>query len=120
MSSSNCSSPREVQEYSSQGDSTGSATEMSSSERREDFGDKECNAEKDPKNREVRKLLRVMANRRSARESRDRRKRLVADLQIAVSNLADENAKIAESNLAMRRELVSLLQEAGLSASLPL
>jgi CRISPR/Cas system CSM-associated protein Csm2 small subunit len=120
MSSSNCSSPREGQENSSQGDSTGSSTDMSSSARREDVGVKECHEEKDPKNREVRKLLRVMANRRSARESRDRRKKLVADLQIAVSNLADENAKIVESNLAMRRELVSLLQEAGLSASLPL
>jgi predicted transcriptional regulator YheO len=71
--------------------------------------------EKDPNSREVRKLLRVMANRRSARESRDRRKKLVADLQEKVANLAEVNAKILESNQAMRRELVDLLQEAGIS-----
>lgn len=53
-----------------------------------------------------------MANRRSARESRDRRKKQLAGLQVAVKKLAQENEQITESNRSMKRELVSLLQEA--------
>ena len=70
------------------------------------------------KRSEARKMRRIMANRRSARESRERRKRLLEDLQISVDKLAAENTEVAKANLAMRQELVRLLQESGLSAVL--
>jgi len=63
-------------------------------------------------------MRRIMANRRSARESRERRKRLLEDLQISVDKLAAENTEVAKANLAMRQELVRLLQESGLAAAL--
>jgi len=68
--------------------------------------------------REARKLRRVQANKRAARESRDRRKRLLTDLQASIDNLAQENQRIAETNLAMRQELLQLLAESGLAATL--
>ena len=64
-----------------------------------------------------RKIRRIMANRRSARESRERRKRLLEDLQDSIDKLAAENAEVAKANLAMRQELLRLLQESGLSAA---
>ena len=64
-----------------------------------------------------RKMRRIMANRRSARESRERRKRLLEDLQASVDKLAAENVEVAKVNLVMRQELVRLLHESGLSAA---
>ena len=64
-----------------------------------------------------RKMRRIMANRRSARESRERRKQLLEDLQASVDKLAAENAEVARVNLAMRQELVRLLHESGLAAA---
>jgi bZIP transcription factor len=67
--------------------------------------------------REVRKMRRVMANRRSARESRERRKRLLADLQESVDRLAAENSGLAKNNQVMRQELLVLLRECGIATS---
>jgi hypothetical protein len=64
-----------------------------------------------------RKMRRIMANRRSARESRERRKQLLEDLQASVDKLAAENAEVAKVNSALRQELVRLLHESGLSAA---
>ena len=70
--------------------------------------------ELDPeKRREVRKMRRVMANRRSARESRERRKKLLTDLQESVESLTSENANLTKENLALRRELATLIEQSG-------
>lgn len=72
--------------------------------------------ESDHAPREVR-MIRKMANRKAARESRERRRCFINDLQIAINNLAEENKEIAEKNAGMRRELVRLLEESSLTAS---
>ena len=70
--------------------------------------------ELDPeKRREYRKMRRVMANRKSARESRERRKKLLSDLQESVESLTSENANLTKENLALRQELGTLIEEAG-------
>ena len=75
--------------------------------------------ELDPdKRREVRKMRRVMANRRSARESRERRKKLLTDLQESVENLTSENATLTKESMALRRELASLIEQSGGASSL--
>lgn len=75
--------------------------------------------ELDPeKRREVRKMRRVMANRRSARESRERRKKLLTDLQESVESLTSDNANLSKENLALRRELATLIEQSGGAASL--
>jgi hypothetical protein len=74
--------------------------------------------ELDPeKRREVRKMRRVMANRRSARESRERRKKLLTDLQESVESLTSENANLSKENLSLRRELATLIEQSGGAAS---
>jgi hypothetical protein len=70
------------------------------------------------KRREARKMRRVMANRRSARESRERRKKLLSDLQESVESLTSENTTLTRENLSLRRELASLIEQAGGAASL--
>eukprot|EP00934_Nitzschia_sp_Nitz4_P000084 Nitzschia sp. Nitz4//scaffold61_size107673//40506//41009//NITZ4_004231-RA/size107673-processed-gene-0.182-mRNA-1//-1//CDS//3329555698//84//frame0 len=86
----------------------------------EELAESEVNEfELDPdKRREVRKLRRVMANRRSARESRERRKKLLTDLQESVEDLTTENTALSQENLNLKRELASLVEESGGSASL--
>ncbi len=75
--------------------------------------------ELDPeKRREVRKMRRVMANRRSARESRERRKKLLTDLQESVESLTSDNANLSKENLTLRRELATLIEQSGGAASL--
>ena len=75
--------------------------------------------ELDPdKRREVRKMRRVMANRRSARESRERRKKLLTDLQESVESLTSENKSLTKENLSLRRELASLIEQSGGQGSL--
>lgn len=75
--------------------------------------------ELDPERRkEARKMRRVMANRRSARESRERRKKLLLDLQESVESLTTENAELSKENLTLRQELASLVEQAGGVASL--
>jgi hypothetical protein len=85
-----------------------------------DNGEQETNEEdKDStKPDEVRKKRRVLANRRSARESRDRRKRLLSDLRRSVDTLTADNSELAKSNLALGQELEQILQECGLTATL--
>jgi len=70
------------------------------------------------KRKEVRKMRRVMANRRSARESRERRKKLLTDLQESVESLSTENADLAKENMALRQELATLIEQSGGAASL--
>jgi bZIP transcription factor len=70
------------------------------------------------KRKEVRKMRRVMANRRSARESRERRKKLLTDLQESVESLSSENANLSKENMALRQELATLMEQSGGSASL--
>jgi bZIP transcription factor len=83
-----------------------------------DAGSDSADFELDPdKRREARKMRRVMANRRSARESRERRKKLLTDLQDSVENLTAENASLTKENLALRKELAGLLQQSGLTGA---
>lgn len=75
--------------------------------------------ELDPERRkEARKMRRVMANRRSARESRERRKKLLLDLQESVESLTTENAELCKENLSLRQKLASLVEQAGGAAAL--
>mmetsp|Transcript_22127 Transcript_22127/g.61559 ORF Transcript_22127/g.61559 Transcript_22127/m.61559 type:complete len:149 (-) Transcript_22127:287-733(-) len=70
--------------------------------------------ELDPeKRREDRKLRRVMANRKSARESRERRKKLLADLQESVESLTTENSSLTTENISLRQELAALIEQSG-------
>lgn len=84
-----------------------------------DNGEQETNEEEQNPNKpaEVRKKQRVIANRRSARESRDRRKRLVSDLKRPVDKLAADNSKLAKSNDVLRQELEQILQACGVTAT---
>ncbi|KAL3918517.1 MAG: hypothetical protein SGILL_004198 [Bacillariaceae sp.] len=89
------------------------------SESADDGKDGEEDFELDPeKRREARKMRRVMANRRSARESRERRKKLLSDLQESVEGLTSENTTLTKENLSLRRELASLIEQSGGAASL--
>lgn len=89
------------------------------SESADDGKDGEEDFELDPeKRREARKMRRVMANRRSARESRERRKKLLSDLQESVESLTSENTSLTKENLSLRRELASLIEQSGGAASL--
>lgn len=70
--------------------------------------------ELDPeKRREARKMRRIMANRKSARESRERRKKLLTDLQESVQTLTSDNSTLTKENLALRRELVTVIRQSG-------
>ena len=70
--------------------------------------------ELDPeKRREARKMRRIMANRKSARESRERRKKLLTDLQESVETLTSDNSTLTKENLALRRELVTVIRQSG-------
>ena len=70
--------------------------------------------ELDPeKRREARKMRRIMANRKSARESRERRKKLLTDLHDSVQTLTSDNTTLTKENLALRRELVTVIRQSG-------
>ena len=87
----------------------------------DDGGDEEMDDELDldpEKRKELRKLRRVMANRRSARESRERQKKLLSDLQESVESLASENANLSKENTTLRQELATLIEQSGGAASL--
>ncbi|KAL3933221.1 MAG: hypothetical protein SGARI_003754 [Bacillariaceae sp.] len=85
----------------------------------ESLSDGEDDFELDPeKRREARKMRRVMANRRSARESRECRKKLLSDLQESVEGLTSENTTLTKENMSLRRELASLIEQSGGAASL--
>eukprot|EP00536_Pseudo-nitzschia_multiseries_P001614 jgi/Psemu1/300879/fgenesh1_kg.21_\ len=82
-------------------------------------GDDNNDFELDPvKRREARKMRRIMANRRSARESRERRKKLLTDLQDSVQSLTNDNTMLTKENFSLRRELITLIEQSGGVASL--
>jgi hypothetical protein len=58
-----------------------------------------------------RKLRRVMANRRSAKESRERRKQLLSKLQATVDILSAENRAILQDNRRLRNQLGELREQ---------
>lgn len=100
-------------------DTSVSGNKRSASETTEKSKDGEANPdpndfELDPeKRREARKMRRIMANRKSARESRERRKKLLTDLQQSVETLTSENSSVTKENLALRRELVTVIRQSG-------
>jgi len=75
--------------------------------------------ELDPeKRREARNMRRIMANRKSARESRERRKKLLTDLQDSVQTLTTDNTTLTKENLSLRRELATLIKQSGGTSAL--
>lgn len=64
------------------------------------------------------KMKRIMANRRSARESRERRKKLLMNLETSVDILSKENANLVRENNELRQQLASLLPQAQTSLSM--
>lgn len=52
---------------------------------------------------------RVLANRRSAKESRERRKKLLSDLEESVERLKTENSSLAQENASLRTQLQNAL-----------
>ena len=60
---------------------------------------------------EEKRLSRIMANRRSARESRERRKRIQAKLESSISTLTSEHAELIRQNEELRSELKEMLAE---------
>lgn len=85
----------------------------------DDVIDEQNEFELDPEKRhEARKMRRIMANRRSARESRERRKKLLTELQDSVQTLTSDNTTLTKENLSLRRELASLIEQSGGTAAL--
>jgi hypothetical protein len=64
---------------------------------------------------EEKKMKRVLANRRSARESYQRRKKMFSDLESAVTTLTKENAELVEENKKLRCQVLNLHQQLGLT-----
>jgi hypothetical protein len=81
--------------------------------------DEHSEFELDPeKRREARKIRRIMANRKSARESRERRKKLLTDLQDSVHTLTTDNTTLTKENLSLRRELSTMIKQSGGTSAL--
>jgi hypothetical protein len=70
-------------------------------------------------NMDEKKMKRVLANRRSARESYQRRKKMFSELEGAVTSLTKENAGLADENKKLRRQVMGLHQQLGLQQSMP-
>lgn len=68
-------------------------------------------AQNDAVDQQEKKMQRVMANRRSAKESRQRRRQLLAKLSATVDELSAENFSLKRTNLALRAEARELRQE---------
>mmetsp|Transcript_19476 Transcript_19476/g.29574 ORF Transcript_19476/g.29574 Transcript_19476/m.29574 type:complete len:182 (-) Transcript_19476:198-743(-) len=62
-------------------------------------------ASKRPRTEEQKRMERILANRRSARESRERKKRLQSKLEESVAALTRENAELLKQNEALRGQL---------------
>lgn len=94
------------------------ASKMSSKEQ-DDFGVAEPSSKKrkttsvdfedDDASSDGRNWTRVMANRRSARESRERRKKRMDFLEKAFETLTKENAEVVRENCSLRQQISSLL-----------
>ena len=61
------------------------------------------------KTADEKKWDRVLANRRSAKESRERRKKLLTDLEESVERLKTENSSLAQENSSLRTQLQNAL-----------
>ena len=61
------------------------------------------------KTADEKKWDRVLANRRSAKESRERRKKLLSDLEESVERLKTENSSLAQENASLRTQLQNAL-----------
>lgn len=61
------------------------------------------------KSADEKKWDRVLANRRSAKESRERRKKLMSDLEESVERLKTENSSLARENANLRTQLQNAL-----------
>ena len=57
-------------------------------------------------------LKRIMANRLSAKESRERRKKLLRDLEGSIQILTKENSSLEAENCELRKQLAVLLPQA--------
>ena len=57
-------------------------------------------------------LKRIMANRLSAKESRERRKKLLRDLEGSIEILTKENSSLEAENRELRQQLAVLLSQA--------
>lgn len=64
------------------------------------------------------KWKRVMANRLSAKESRERRKKLLTDLERSVQVLSKENSVLAAENAELRQHIALLLPQARVNTTL--
>mmetsp|Transcript_23886 Transcript_23886/g.36305 ORF Transcript_23886/g.36305 Transcript_23886/m.36305 type:complete len:212 (-) Transcript_23886:108-743(-) len=54
------------------------------------------------------KMKRILANRRSARESYQRRKKLFSNLETTISDMRKENMKLVDENLQLRQQVTDL------------
>jgi hypothetical protein len=68
-------------------------------------------AEQDHSLEEQKKWKRIMSNRRSAKESRERRKKFLVDLSEAVEALTKENVNLSAQNSELRRQVEILLPQ---------
>lgn len=64
---------------------------------------------------EEKRAERLAANRRSARESRNRKKTIFDDLQKSVTRFAAENNKLRDENAALKKEIEALKQSLAVS-----
>ena len=74
-----------------------------------------ADGEDDGEETDAKKMKRVLANRRSARESYQRRKKMFSELESAVATLTKDNAELADENKKLRRQVMNLHQQLGLS-----
>jgi hypothetical protein len=64
---------------------------------------------------ESKKRKRILANRRSARESYQRRKKMLSELEQSVMMLTKDNANLTEENKKLRQQVQDLHEQLGLS-----
>ena len=64
--------------------------------------------EKRRKTQEEKKMDRILANRRSARKSRERRKKLQENLELSVSYLSKQNEELSKENELLKQEMQTL------------
>ena len=71
--------------------------------------DQLASGSKRPRSQEQKKLDRILANRRSARRSRERRKQLQENLEKSVLLLQKQNEKLSQENSSLKNDLNFLL-----------
>lgn len=57
---------------------------------------------------DAKKMKRILANRRSARESYQRRKKLFTNLETTITDMRKENMKLVDENLQLRQQVTDL------------